>query len=56
MKKLLLVFGLMLTMVSCNFTNNGGINVASEELDSLAVDTTLVDSLAVDTLVVDSVN
>ena len=55
MKKLLLVFGLML-MAACTFTNNGGINVSSDA-DSTAVDSVeVVDTVAVDTLVFDSIN
>lgn len=53
MKKLLLVFGLML-MTACNFTNNGGINVSSADstvVDSIeVVDTVIIDSLAVDSI------
>ena len=55
MKKLFFAFSLML-MTACNFTNNGGINVASD-VDSTEVDSVeVVDTLAIDSLAVDSIN
>lgn len=52
MKKLIFVFGLMLSMVAC--TGNKTVEVKAVA-DSVA-DTVLVDSAVVDTIVADSIN
>lgn len=52
MKKLIFVFGLMLSMVACSGNKTTEVQAVA---DSVA-DTTLVDSATVDTVIVDSID
>ena len=53
MKKLILVFGLMLAMVSCG-GNATTVSESNDSIDTVQVDT--IDTVIVDSTLVDSIN
>lgn len=55
MKKVILMFAIVATMLSCREANNSSIVSDSTVVDSAKVDSIVIDSVAVDTVIVDSV-